>query len=188
MTLPQLLSGYGYVALFAGSLLEGETIVVLAGFAAHRGYLSLPWVVVIAFFGGAIGDQVFYFIGYRWGDVLLRRLPGLQPSAQRVNRMLLQHPAKLIVGVRFMYGLRIVGPMMIGMSDVTMPRFLTFNLIGAAIWAVAISGLGYLFGQSLRWLLTEVEHYEALAAAGIVLIAMLAAAVRWIARRRKSAK
>jgi membrane protein DedA with SNARE-associated domain len=78
--------------------------------------------------------------------------------------------------------------MMIGMSDVTMPRFLTFNLIGAAIWAVAISGLGYLFGQSLRWLLTEVEHYEALAAAGIVLIAMLAAAVRWIARRRKSAK
>ena len=45
MSLPQLLTDYGYWAVFVGSLLEGETILILAGFAAHRGYLSLPLVM-----------------------------------------------------------------------------------------------------------------------------------------------
>ena len=59
MSFAQLLTDYGYLAVFAGSLLEGETILVLAGFAAHQGYLSLELTVAIAFVGGTLGDQVF---------------------------------------------------------------------------------------------------------------------------------
>jgi membrane protein DedA with SNARE-associated domain len=177
MTLPQLLGEYGYLAVFVGSVLEGETILILAGFAAHQGYLSLTWVMALAVCGGTLGDQIFFFIGRHWGTALLRRLPALRGSAERVRRLLLLHHAWLIVGVRFMYGLRIVGPIVIGMSDVPARRFLIFNLIGAAIWAVTIAGAGFLFGQTLQVLLAQADHYEGLAAGLIVLLAVLAGLV-----------
>jgi membrane protein DedA with SNARE-associated domain len=148
MAVPQLLADYGYLAVFAGSLLEGETILVLAGFAAHQGHLSLPWVVAVAFCGGTLGDQIFFFAGRRYGDSLLRRLPRLARNAERVNRLLLRHHAGLIVGVRFMYGMRIIGPIVIGMSQVSARRFLLFNLLGAALWSVAVAGVGFFFGHA----------------------------------------
>jgi membrane protein DedA with SNARE-associated domain len=185
MSLHQLLDQYGYLALFAGSLLEGETILALAGFAAHGGYLSLPWVMIVAFCGGTMGDQVFFFIGRRWGETLMRRLPRLRVKAQGVNRLLLRHHAGLIVGVRFMYGLRIVGPIVIGMSDVPATRFLTFNLIGAAIWSVTIGGAGFLFGQSVQSLLARAEDYEGLAALLIVGLAVLIGTWHRLRARKK---
>ena len=48
MSLREFLAQYGYLAVFAGTLLEGEVILVLAGFAAHQGYLQLPVVMLVA--------------------------------------------------------------------------------------------------------------------------------------------
>jgi membrane protein DedA with SNARE-associated domain len=185
VTLPQVLAEYGYVAVLVGSLLEGETILVLAGFAAHQGYLSLPWVVVVAFTGGALGDQGFFFIGRHWGNALLRRLPRFDRSAQQVRKLLMRHHTGLIISVRFMYGLRIVGPIVIGMSEVPAGRFLALNLIGAAIWSVIIAGAGFLFGHTLQMLLVKADLYEGPAAVVLVLTAVLAGVVRQCRRRRK---
>jgi membrane protein DedA with SNARE-associated domain len=63
MPFTQLLADHGYLAVLIGSLLEGETILVLAGFAAHQGHLSLPLVLAIAFVGGTFGDQIFFWLG-----------------------------------------------------------------------------------------------------------------------------
>ena len=175
MSLPQLLADYGYIGVFAGSLLEGETVLILAGFAAHQGHLSLSWVIAVAFCGGTLGDQIFFFIGRHYGESLLRRLPRLARSAERVNRLLLRHHAGLIVGVRFMYGLRIAGPIVIGMSQVSARRFLLFNLLGAAIWAVAIAGIGFFFGHALQWLLIDLDRVEWVGALVIVGVACLVA-------------
>ena len=185
MSLSQLLADYGYLAVFAGSLLEGETVLVLAGIAAHQGLLSLPWVIAVAFCGGTLGDQIFFFVGRRHGESLLQRLPRMASNAQRVNRLLLRHHAVLIVGVRFMYGLRIVGPIVIGMSQVPPRRFLLFNLIGAAIWSVVIAGAGFLFSQTLRWLFADMNRYDYVAALVIVGIAGLMALAHRIRAHRK---
>jgi len=181
MSLPGLLADYGYLAVFIGCLLEGETILVLAGFAAQQGLLSLPVVVALAFVGGTLGDQIFFFIGKRYGESLLLRLPRFTSTAQRVNRLLLRYHAWLIVGVRFMYGLRIAGPIVIGMSDVPRLRFLGFNLLGAAIWAVLVTAIGYVFGHSLQWLLKDLEHFEE---AGVVLIIGIAVVISVVHRLR----
>ncbi|MBS0339365.1 MAG: DedA family protein [Proteobacteria bacterium] len=186
MSLHRFLVEYGYLAVLGGSLLEGETVLVLAGFAAHQGHLSLPLVVLIAFIGGMLGDQIFFFVGWRYGDALLRRLPFLADKAERVNRELVRHQAWLIIGVRFMYGLRILGPIVIGMSDVTARHFLRFNMIGAGIWAVLVAGAGYLFGHTLKWFIADLERYEGYALLVIVAVAAcVALAHRWLARRRK---
>jgi membrane protein DedA with SNARE-associated domain len=186
MNLQQMLIDYGYIAVFVGCLLEGETILVLAGFAAHQGYLSLPLVMLVALCGGTLGDQMFFFIGRYWGAALLGRVRWLARRAPTVNRLLLKYDAVLIVGVRFMYGLRIAGPIVIGMSDVRRRRFLTFNVIGAAIWCVLIPGAGYLFGQSLQLFLVDVEKYEGAAAAVLIALVVVAGlAHRWFSHRRK---
>lgn len=174
MSLPELLADYGYLAVFIGCLLEGETILVLAGFAAQQGLLSLPAVVALAFVGGTLGDQGFFFVGRRYGVALLQRFPSFTNAALRVNRLLLRHHAGLIVGVRFMYGLRIAGPVVIGMSDVPALRFLGFNVLGAAIWAVLITGVGYVFGQSMHWLMADLVKYEQ---AGVLVIIGVAALI-----------
>jgi membrane protein DedA with SNARE-associated domain len=74
--------------------------------------------------------------------------------------LLLRYQTRLIIGMRFMYGLRIAGPIAIGMSEVTTWRFTLFNLIGVAIWAPLVTGAGYLFGQSLEWLFADIRRYE----------------------------
>lgn len=159
MTLTGLIAQYGYLAVFVGAVLEGETMLVLAGFAAHQGYLSLPWVVLLALCGGVLGDQACFFLGRRYGPALLLRFPNLTPGVQRVDQLLLYH-AWLIIGMRFMYGLRLVGPIAIGMSGLSTWRFVAFNLIGAAIWAPLIAGAGYLFGHALQLLFTDIRHFE----------------------------
>ena len=175
----QLLSEYGYWAVLVGSLLEGETLLVLAGFAAHQGYLSLPMTLAIAFVGGTLGDQLFFWIGRRWGQPLLKRFPRSAPRVQRIHELLDRHHAPIIVGIRFMYGLRILGPIVIGTCKVSGWRFAMFNVIGAAIWAPLIGGLGYLFGSALQWLLDDLKEFELAALGLVVLVALLTAGVHW---------
>ncbi len=184
MSLPGLLADYGYLAVFIGCLLEGETILVLAGVAAQQGLLSLPAVVALAFVGGTLGDQIFFFTGRRYGHTLLRQSSRFAPAVQRVNALLLRHDAWLIVGVRFMYGLRIAGPIAIGMSDVPALRFLGFNLLGAALWAAVITGVGYGFGQSLQWLIADLARFEEIALVLIVGVAVLIAVVHQVRARK----
>jgi membrane protein DedA with SNARE-associated domain len=58
--LESFLAKYGYLAILLGSVFEGETIMIMGGFSAHRGYLDLlPWVVLAGFAGNFIQNQVY---------------------------------------------------------------------------------------------------------------------------------
>ena len=58
MSLVELIATYGYYAVFLGAFIEGETVLILAGIAAHRGYLDLTTVIGVAFAGGWLGDHI----------------------------------------------------------------------------------------------------------------------------------
>lgn len=160
MDLPALIDSYGYLAVVAGAFLEGETIVALAGLAAFRGYLDLYTVIAIALIAGFAGDQFYFFLGRRNGARILARFPDAQARAHRLDAMLARWHAPLIVGIRFMYGLRIFGPVLLGMGRVPSWKFMLFNFIGAAIWAPLIAGLGYGFGSVVESFIANVEQYE----------------------------
>jgi len=185
-TLASFLAQYGYLAVFVGCLLEGEAILLLAGFAANQGYLSVIVVVLVAFCGGTLGDQAYFFVGRKWGRHLLDRAEWIRAKVPAVNRLLLKHDAGLIFSVRFLYGIRIAGPVVIGMSDVSARRFLTFNVMGAAVWAVVVTGAGYLFGESMKSLFSEFAHYEGLGAIGLVVVMLVIGIAHRAAARRKA--
>lgn len=158
--LQHLIEAYGYPAILLGTFLEGETVLILAGFAAHRGYLS-PWgVIAAAFLGSLAGDQLYFFIGRRYHPWLLARRPQWTQRVESLRDRLERHDVALMIGFRFVYGIRTVTPFAIGMSRVPASRFLLFNALGAALWAAAIGGAGYFLGEVFRRILGDVTHYE----------------------------
>lgn len=75
MNMETLIATYGYAAVAVGAFMEGEIVLILGGFAAQRGYLSLPWVIVVAFIATFLGDQILFHLG-RWkGDAILALRP-----------------------------------------------------------------------------------------------------------------
>lgn len=182
MTLAGLVQDYGYYAVFLGTFLEGETILVLAGFAAHRGYLELPWVIGVAAMGGTLGDQLYFYLGRRYGPQILAHFPQMQPRAAKLATLLQRYNLPLILFIRFMYGLRTVGPLVFGMSNLGRMRFFALNLAGALLWAILVGGAGYLFGSALELLFAELRRYEEALMALIAGVGVIA----WIIRRRHS--
>jgi membrane protein DedA with SNARE-associated domain len=178
------LTNYGYPVLLAGTFLEGETVMVLGGVAAHMGYLSLDWVIACGMIGSVTGDQLYFFLGRRHGNALLARRPAWQARTQRVLRLLERHQNLLILGFRFLYGLRSITPFAIGMSEVSWPRYTLLNIIGAGIWASVAGLAGYYFGQAVEAVFGDIKHYELELMGSIIAIAAMFWLVHAYRRRR----
>ena len=155
-----LIQTYGYTAVALGTFLEGETFLLLGGAAAAHGHLSLLVVIGLATLASFLGDQLFFIIGRRYGARLLTRFPSLEPRAEKVKRLLDRYHLPFILLIRFMYGLRIAGPITIGMSRVSWLRFLTLNFFGAMLWAFLIANLGYGAGQIMSNVLKHLDADE----------------------------
>jgi membrane protein DedA with SNARE-associated domain len=180
MNIEALLQTYGYYALFIGTFLEGETILVLAGFLAHQGYLELRWVILLAFLGSLSGDTLVFHLG-RWkGRAFLARHPRWDKRAVRVHRALDRYQAYVVLSFRFFYGLRNITPFVIGSSGFSPTRFLLLNATGALIWAVVVGSAGYIFGEAIRLFLADVKKYERL----LLLVVALGGCVLWLIHSR----
>lgn len=112
MDINALIAQYGYAALVIGSMAEGETITLLGGVAAHQGLLTFPLVVIAVALGGMIGDQVLYLLGRCYGGRLLRRFSRHRDKIRRAQKMIQRRPYLFVIGTRFMYGFRIIGPLL----------------------------------------------------------------------------
>lgn len=186
MTLEWLIMHFGYPVVLAGTFFEGEIILILAGFAAHRGYLYLPFVILAGFLGSLFGDQFYFFLGRRKGRAVLAKHPDWEGKVARFKRLLERHNILVILSFRFLYGLRTVAPFAIGLSDVPTVRFFTLNTISAALWSAAIAGLGYGFGRTMEVLIDEVKRYELAVMACLLVLAVILYVIKWFRNRNSN--
>jgi len=168
-----LIEHYGYLGVLIGTFLEGETILILGGFAAHQGYLGLPGVVFCAFVGSLCSDQLLFFLGRRHSQWLLRRRPNWETRIVKVKNLIVRYRIAIILTFRFWYGLRIVTPISLGMSKVRWREFIVFDLFSSILWATVIGYAGYLFGHALKIVLGDIMQYEVLVMLGFVLVGLL---------------
>ncbi len=185
MTLESLINTYGYAAILVGTFVEGETILVLGGFAAHRGYLALSWVLVAAFIGSLCGDQLFFFLGRWHSQTFLAKHPSWKVRVDKAQGLLERFQRPLILLFRFLYGLRTVAPFVIGMSRVPIAQFLLLNIVGALVWAIVVGAGGYLFGTALEILIGDIKRYETALFAAIAAIGVLIWTIHLYFRRRR---
>jgi membrane protein DedA with SNARE-associated domain len=170
MTLETIITQFGYPALIIGLLFEGETMLVLGAFMAHRGYLDLPLVILIGCIVTFASDQFFFWVGRTKGSQFLENRPAWKPHVEKAKSLLGWNTNLLFLGIRFMYGLRTVLPFMIGMAKFDPKKFAILNFIGAFIWALTFGLAGYLFGQFMGLIFEDVKEHELVIGLGIFLV------------------
>src|SRR5262245_32548334 len=192
------LVGYGYLGIILYMILTGcglpmpEEVAIIAGAAlAASGKLN-PWLTLGSLLIGALlGDCVMYYIGRHFGRRLLNknrlwnRL--ITPEREKnVEALLAKHGVKVLLGARFLVGVR--GPMYItaGILKVPFKRFVLADLFCASLVVTLFFGLTYAYGAQIMRAVHEGE--------GWLTIIVIAAAVvggaigLWFyLRRRKKA-
>ncbi|AUM30694.1 DedA family protein [Salmonella enterica subsp. enterica] len=187
MDINTLITHYGYAALVIGSMAEGETVTLLGGVAAHQGLLKFPLAAAAVALGGMMGDQLLYLLGRCYGGKILRRFPRYHTKIRRAQKMIQRHPYLFVIGTRFMYGFRVVGPLLIGASRLPPKIFLPLNIVGALIWALLFTTLGYLGGEMIApWLHDLDQHLRH--GVWLILAIVLVVGVRWWLKSRGKAE
>lgn len=154
------IEGYGYLAVFVGSVLEGETVVLIGGLLSHELYLRFPVVVLCAFFGALVSDWGFFFLGRRRPAFFKKRLACLAKFAKTPTAFIENNPRTASFLMRYMYGFRHVVPYSIGASCIPTKLFLIWNSAGAFAWALTMTTGGYLAGNLLASLMVSVRDHE----------------------------
>jgi membrane protein DedA with SNARE-associated domain len=174
------IQAYGYWAMLVGGFLQGEIVLILGGFVAHRGYLQLPLVILIGLAGCLTADIFYFSMGRLKGRELLRKHPSWQPQVTRAQELLEVYDSLFIIGFRFLYGIRAISLIVLGTSQVKTAKFLSLNTLSAAIYTALLGVCGYVFGIALAVLFRNIQRYETWA---IMAIAFLGTAF-WIFHRR----
>ncbi|WP_273818288.1 DedA family protein [Providencia rettgeri] len=163
---------YGYLAVFLGSMIEGETVAFLSGIAAHNQLLSYPQVVIAGSLGGIVSDNVLFFIGRYFGAQILPKLHSQKDKIVYAQEYIQKNENWVVIGIRFAYGLRTIGPIIIGASDVSPFKFFILNIIGGAIWGALIVSAGYFISKLVLSLPTHFS-ISMLIAVGIFLLLLI---------------
>lgn len=186
MTIETLAARYGLFAIFLGAGIEGETSVVTGGLLAHQQVVPLWGAAAAAVVGSFMSDQFLFTMGRRFRHRRLLRSIAAKPAFAKALAILDQHPMGFTFAFRFIYGLRTVSPVAIGMSHIPISTFVILNAMAASIWGVLFTGVGYAFGHGLE---DALGHFRSLRhlllAAGFIAAISYAVFVsgRWWLRR-----
>src|ERR1700733_6894412 len=173
MDLERFILEYGawsYLITFLLTFFEGETFVLLAGFAAARGALSAPILIFAAALGSFAGDQCYFWIGRHFGLRLMSRHPDWRRRVDRALAWLRRWDAGFILTFRFIYGVRNFSSFALGVSSINWKRFLSLNFVAAWLWAMTFVGLGFVCGKSVEHMMGRLAHEI-----GIILLAVFVA-------------
>lgn len=170
---------------FLGLFVPGELAVLAGGYVAFQGRAALGWMVFAAALGAIVGDSIGYEIGSHFGPRLRESRFGRRIGAARWARAeaeLSEHGGRAVFVGRFIGILRALVPAVAGASAMPYRKFLVANVLGGVVWAGGFVLLGFVAGGSYR----TAQHYAGraglLLTAVVLVLAVVVAVGRWIAR------
>lgn len=179
---------YAESGLLIGFFLPGDSLLLTTGLLTHRGVIghglpvsqdfAIHFVVLVLFLAAVLGDNTGYWFGKKAGRRLFRR----EDSAIFHKRNLIKaeafyekHGSKTIVLARFVPFARTFAPIIAGISHMKYRTFIAFNIVGAFLWAVGLTYIGYYFGAWLEHRGVDIDKYLLLIIAGVILLSLLPA-------------
>jgi membrane-associated protein len=144
--------------LFIGFFLPGDSLLFTAGFLASQGILPIHELVLVCVICAIAGDSVGYAFGKRVGPRLLKKPDGKvfkKKYLEQSEAFYEKHGKKTIILARFTPIVRTFAPIVAGIGNMNYRTFLTFNVIGGTIWALALTYGGYYIGRAIP----GVQHY-----------------------------
>lgn len=182
MSLDQIVQTLGLPGVVIGSVLEGEGVAFLSGVFAHRHIFPFEAAALAVFLGAVIVDNAMFAVG-RYGGQSGRAQRIL--SHHRVTRLrdlLDRQQTKVVLGFRFVYGMKTIGPILIGTSRIGWARFALLDAAAALAWAHLWVAIGYGVGTTIQALFGRMK-LEIHAAIALAVFLVLAGA-GWYAMRR----
>jgi membrane protein DedA with SNARE-associated domain len=179
---------FAEAAILVGMVLPGETALLVAGVFCAHGTLSLPVMITVGLLCAVAGDSVGFEFGRKFGPPLRRSRVGRFVGEHRwakVDGFLHRHGGKAVLLGRLTALFRALVPSMAGMGGMRYRTFLTWNVIGGAIWAPGCVLLGYAFANALD-VVGRTLTWAPLAVVAVVVLAWLG--LRWRERRRERAE
>lgn len=174
---------FAETGLLIGFFLPGDSLLFTAGLLAGQGkldiWLLLPGVFIAAF----VGDQVGYTFGEKLGPRLFNKPDSRffkQEYVTHTRNFFNKHGSKTIIIARFVPIVRTFAPVLAGVGEMDRKTFVIYNVIGAFLWAVGLTMLGYILGDVIG---ESVDQYLLPIIAVIILISLIPPLVEW--RRAK---
>lgn len=180
----ELLSRHGLAAVFAGTVVEGETVLLAAGALAQQGLLS-PLAVWIS---GAAGAWCGHLAGFAAGRWLGRRgwpsrSPWLSERLGAMGHVVRAHPRSAIFLLQYLYGVRLAGALALGATRLPWPLFALYEALNCLVWSALVTTLGAGLGRGAASLMQGWLGWGWLALSVLVLALLVHRLARGAARR-----
>ncbi|HEY9825692.1 MAG TPA: VTT domain-containing protein [Stenomitos sp.] len=197
--LQHLIRSVGYLGVWAiifaesgllvGFFLPGDSLLFVAGFLAStpNSPFQIGILIVGCFIAAVAGDNVGYSTGHRFGKRLFRREESLffhKSNLNKAQKFYEQHGKKTIILARFLPVVRTFAPIIAGIGSMNYRVFLTYNLVGGAIWTVGLTLMGYFLGRMIDPKI--MEKYLILVVLAIVVVSLLPSAWHLYQDRKRS--
>jgi membrane-associated protein len=194
---PQTIIHAGYVAiaivifaecgLLIGFFLPGDSLLFTAGFLASQGLGVNIWVLsLVCGLAAAIGPLVGYWYGAWAGPRLFNREDSIwfhKRHLMRAHEFYERHGGKALVLARFMPIVRTFAPVVAGMAAMNYSRFVAFTVVGALVWAIGVTWLGYFLGS----LVPDAGKYLEYIVAIIIVVSIAPPIIHLLRERNKAA-
>ncbi|MFN8543074.1 MAG: VTT domain-containing protein [Candidatus Binatia bacterium] len=178
---------FAETGLMVGFFLPGDSLLVTAGVVAAAGHLNLWALLSAVTLAAIVGDQVGYYIGHRTGPRLFKREDSLLFRRQhllRAREFYERHGGKTIIIARFMPIVRTFAPVVAGVGEMQYRRFVTFNVVGGALWVWSTSLLGYTLGRSIP----DIDRHIHVVIVVVIVLSLLPGLVEFLRNRRHAAE
>lgn len=178
-----LIGDYGtavYVILFLYCALKSGALPLFGGYAAQQGVLDPVLVAVAALAGGYLGDELRFYVARRYGTAWVANKPRLAVWMRRGEQLLERYGVAYIFLYRYPKGMRTIGSLPVGLTDISWRRFTLLNAASAITWATLLVGVGYIFGETI-----EEAVAKGWGAASIVLL-LVSILLIWLGFRKVS--
>lgn len=150
-----LMKKYGYIILFAWSILEGEMGLIMGGLLSHTGDMWLPMAIFVAGLGGFAGDQIYFYIGRYNKTYVYKKFKNQRRKFALAHLLLQKYGWPIIFVQRYMYGMRTIIPISIGLTRYNGKMFAFINILSAWCWAAITIIPAYIFGEEI----IEIVHF-----------------------------
>ncbi len=154
---------YAENGLFFAFFLPGDYLLFLTGVFVGTGFLKykIATVLLYLFLAAVIGSFQGYLIGRYFGSYFQNK-PDTWYFKQKylttTKDFIDKYGNQVLIITRFLPYIRTFAPILVGISKMNYPKYVSLNILGALIWIVSLVGGGYWLGHQYPWIINYV-HY-----------------------------
>ncbi len=171
--------------LVAMPFLPGDSLLFTAGLFARSGHLNLSYLLILLFIAAIIGDNCNYWIGRKIGlKIFTIKIKGKlivkKEYLDKTHLFFEKYGTKAIIMARFVPIVRTFSPFAAGVAEMDYKKFVSFDLLGGALWIGSLTIAGYLLGE-----VEIIRKHIDLVCLGIIFISVLPIILAYIKSKKK---